>query len=288
MLRVGRWVVLVMVVFGVLPPGAPAEAGGATFNFHRQWFAPGEQAYGKTEFSAEVDAKTGRVADGPYFAYLLHSDRFIEPPHVPSNAIRLGQVRMRPLNDGIWEASIRFLVPNVRPGSYTVSVCNDPCRDAFVGDLVGAWIFVAASAEQAKMRNLEARIEERLGQQISDTTSDLQEQLDSLREGVESPRISVGTELRLSRLEDQIKVMDTEVRDLRKQGDQGALAWLWLAGWIAAAGIAVLWRTTAQHRRPKPTTKSSDDVAWNESAPIYPDDIDGRDRSVEPGELVSR
>lgn len=287
MLRVGRWVVLVMVVFGVLAPRVPAEAGGSTFGFNRRWYAPGQLAVGRTQFSDGVEEQ-GRVDDGPYFAYLIRGDRFIEPPHLPGDAILLGRIRMRPLEHGIWEASVRFVVPNVRPGSYTVSLCNDPCRSSFVGDLMGAWIFVAASAEQAKFRNLEARIEERLGQQISDTTSDLQEQLDSLREAVGSPRISIGTELRLSRLEDQIKVMDTEVRDLRKQGDQGALAWLWLAGWIVAAGIAVLWRTTAvRHRRPKPTTKSSDEVAWNESAPIYPDDIDGRDRSVESGELVS-
>jgi hypothetical protein len=197
---------------------------------------------------------------------------------------------MRPLENGVWEASVRFVVPDVRPGRYTVSLCNDPCRSAFVGDLMGAWIFVADSAEQARMNTLEARIEERLGQQISDTTSGLQEQLDSLREAVETPRTSTGTELRLSKLDDQVKSLSSQVRYLRKRGDQQAPAWLWLTGWIVAAGIVVLWRrTTVRRRRESGTPTASEEVTWNAVAPpVALDDVDDRDVHGRTGELVSR
>jgi hypothetical protein len=242
MRRVCVVAVLGMVAFW-LGAGASASGGGSTFDFHRRWLAPGERVFGRTQFG-EGGQGQGRVSDGPYFAYLVRGDRFIEPPSIPRDAVRLGTVRMHRLGGGIWEASIRFVVPNVRPGTYTVSLCNDPCRNAYVGDLMGAWISIAASVGQAKIRNLEARIEERIGQQMSDTTSGLQQDLDLLRETVaaqQSRSISVATDLRLSSLEDQVKAMSTQVRQLRGRADQGLTAWLWLVGWLVAGSTAAAW-----------------------------------------------
>jgi hypothetical protein len=250
MRRIGVVALLGMVAFW-LGAGASAGGGGSTFDFHRRWLAPGERVFGRTQFGDGVQGQ-GRVADGPYFAYLIRGDRFIEPPDLPRDAVRLAQVRMHGLDGDIWEASIRFVVPNVRPGTYTVSLCNDPCRNAYVGDLMGAWISVAASVEQAKIRNMEARIEERVGQQMSETTSSLQQDLDLLREAVsgeQSRSISVGTDLRLSAIEDQVKATSTQVRQLRGRADQGLTAWLWLAGWLVAGSIAAAWWRS---RRGKP------------------------------------
>ena len=76
--------------------------------------------------------------------------------------------------------------------------------------------------------------------------------------------MSVGTELRLSALQGSIKDMSTEVRALRNRGDQSTSAWLWLAGWLVAAGIALLWKTTAARRRPQMEPTHSDEVIWSE------------------------
>jgi hypothetical protein len=242
MRRVCVVALLGMVAF-LLGVAGPASAGGSTFNFHRRWLAPGERVFGRTQFG-DGGLGQGRVADGPYFAYLIRGDRFIEPPGLPHDALRLGQVRMHRLDGGIWLASIRFVVPNVRPGTYTVSLCNDPCRNAYVGDLMGAWISIASSGEQARIRNMEARIEERVGQQTADTISSLQQDLDLLREAVaaeESRTVSVGTDLRLSAIEDRVKAMSIQVRQLRGRTDQGLTAWLWLGGWLVAGSVAAMW-----------------------------------------------
>ena len=252
--------VCIVAVLGMvalwLGAGASAGGGGSTFDFHRHWLAPGERVFGRTQFGNGGQGQ-GRVADGPYFAYLIRGDRFIEPPDLPRDAVRLGRVRMHRLDDGIWEASIRFVVPSVRPGTYTVSLCNDPCRDAYVGDLMGAWISIAASVEQAKIRNMEARIEERVGEQLSETTSSLQQDLELLREAVtgeQSRSISVGTDLRLSAIEDQVNAMTNQVRELRGRADQGLTAWLWLVGWVVAGAIAAAW-WRSRRGTPRPTRK---------------------------------
>jgi hypothetical protein len=248
-------------------------------------------AAGRTQFGDGMGGQ-GRIADGPYFAYLVRGDSWIEPPHLPRNAIRLAQVRMSRAANGFWWASVRFVVPNVRPGQYMVSLCNDPCRNAFVGDLMGAWIFVAASAEQAKIRNLEIRVSDRVMEGMSQQLSDMSEQLAQLREaiGAAPPSgITVGTELRLAPIEDQLKTMAAQVRDLRQPGDQGLLAWLWLSGWVVAAGIAVLWRGTTVRRRPSAKAMpTSDEVNWMEATPYSDPEEEQWGAPRSPGELVIR
>lgn len=293
-MRRTRSVLICTALFLVLLSVNPAAAGGggSTFDFSRRSFAPGQTVVGATQFSDGVEGQ-GRVADGPYFAYLVRGEAFIEPPNVPHDAIRLGRVKMHLSGDGPWEASIRFVVPDVRPGTYTVSLCNDPCRNAFVGDLMGAWISVAATAEQAMVQNLEARIEERVMQQMWDATAGFQEQIDALRD--RPPGTSVGTDLRLTSIEDQIEELNAQVRDLEKRTDEGMVAWLWMGGWIVAAGLAIAWRATVVRRRrsasipPQTESPLSDEVVWNEvPPPVYDETIWQPDRRRSPGELVSR
>lgn len=269
-----------------------ASGGGSTFDFNRRSFAPGQTAVGTTQFSDAVEEQ-GRIADGPYLAYLVRGEAFIEPPNVPHDAIRLGRVKMHRSGNSIWEASIRFVIPDVPPGTYTVSLCNDPCRNSFVGDLMGAWISVVGTAEQAKMQNLEARIEERVMQQMWDATAGFQEQIDALRE--RPPSTSVGTDLRLTTIEDQVERLNAQVSDLKKRADEAMVAWLWLAGWIVALGLAIAWRATVVRRRrsaripPQSESPLSDEVVWNEvPPPVYDERVWQPDRARHPGELVSR
>jgi hypothetical protein len=238
------------VVLGLGVPATQAEAGGATFSFHNRWFAAGQIVVGKTQFDLASN-EAGRVFDGPYFAYLLRGERWIEPPHLPRDAIRVGQVEMSRAANGFWWASVRFVVPKVPPGQYMVSLCNDPCRSSNVGDLVGAWIFIANSAEQAKIKNMEIRIADRVMEGMSQQLSDMSVELEQLRQALGSAPpsgITVGTELRLEPLEEQVKSMAAELRRLRDRSDHGLPAWLWLAGWLVAGSIAAAWWRS---RRPR-------------------------------------
>ncbi|MGH2555038.1 MAG: hypothetical protein ACRDHO_04905 [Actinomycetota bacterium] len=239
---------LFLVLLSVNP--VAAGGGGSAFAFNRRWFAPGQVAVGRTQFTTDANNESRELRGEPYFAYLLPGQQFIEPPHIPANAIRLARVRMRWLDSGMWDASVRFVIPRVPPGSYAVSLCNDPCRNTVVGDLMGGWISVAASAEQAKFRNLEARIEERVLQQMWDATAGFQEQIDALRE--QPPSTSVGTDLRLTTIEDQVERLNAQVRNLEGGTDEGLMAWLWLAGWILAATIAVAWWKSRSLRGAEP------------------------------------
>jgi hypothetical protein len=290
MRRFWSWAILIVVVLGVVAGGTPAQAGGSTFSFHNRWFAPGQVAAGRTQFG-NASNEAGRVSDGPYFAYLIRGDRWIEPPLVPRNAIRLAQIRMSRAANGFWWASVRFVVPNVRPGQYMVSMCNDPCRSSNVGDLVGGWIFIASSSEQAKLKNMESRIADRVMVGMSQQLEDMSVQIAELRDAmgtVPPSGVTVGTQLRLDPIEEQLKVMAAQVRDLRGKSDQGLPAWLWLSGWIVAAGTAVVWRRTTVRRRTRAEiTPTSDEVTWMEATPSSsPGDGLGAPRS--PGELVTR
>jgi hypothetical protein len=232
---------LAVVVLGVVGAMATeASAGGSTFSFTGRWVVPGQRVLGTAQFS-DWDGASAHVADGPFFAYLVRGDRFLEPHLLITHGIRLGRIGMTQVSGDNWEASIRFVVPRVRPAHYTVGLCNDPCRNTFVGDLVGAWITITASAEEAKLNNLAAKVEQRISQQVSDMTSDVQQQLEGLRESVaadQSPMVPVAAEMRLARVESQAKAIEAQVRSLETKNDQGAAAWLWLTGWLVAGGLA--------------------------------------------------
>lgn len=288
------WTAIVFALLSLNP--VAAKGGGSTFDFNRRWFAPGQTATGTAELYDGIEGQ-GRVSDGPYYGYLVPGDAFIDPPRLPRNAIRLGQVTIRRLDRNIWKASLRFVVPNVRPGTYTVSLCNVPCRSSYVGDLMGAWISIAATAEQAKMRNLEDSIVARLEERNAESTDALWAQLEELRaavDGARPPSISVGTELRLEPIEEQLQRLSAQVRRLRERGDEGLPAWLWLAGWLVAAGMAVLWtRSTRKQRRAMKSAapaepSSPGDIVWNVPPPVFDERIWQPDHSTGPGELVTR
>jgi hypothetical protein len=134
----------------------PAAAGGSVFSFHRHYYVAGETV---TAISKDLSLNiptTANLDDGPFFAYLLPAERWIRPPHVPGDAIRLGRVRFVNIRSNPMRADARitFTVPNVPRGSYNVSICNVPCTDTEVGDLVGGWFNVAPPGQR---RLLEVR-----------------------------------------------------------------------------------------------------------------------------------
>jgi hypothetical protein len=152
-------VVLVALTAWLALPGRPALAGGAVFEFDHRYYVAGQVAIGHTTLSLHGTG-SGRLRDGPYRAYLVPNNGWIHPPRVPPAAVPLGPVRMHRLGPGwLVRASVTFPVPHVAPGGYDVALCNTPCRDTIVGDLVGGWITVAASPEEARIRTIQDRFE---------------------------------------------------------------------------------------------------------------------------------
>jgi hypothetical protein len=82
-----------VVVALVLVPSPPASAGGATLDFQREHYAPGDEVYGRT--AVWLGASVRDLRDAPFFAYLLPPDTYIRPPHIPSSAIPIGPLRVR-------------------------------------------------------------------------------------------------------------------------------------------------------------------------------------------------
>jgi hypothetical protein len=133
-------------------PAPPALAGGAVFEFGRRYFAPDQVVVGHTTLSLHGTG-SGKLRDGPYFAYLIPLGVSFGPSHIPDVAVPLGAVRMHRL-DPSWlvRATIRFRVPDVARGVHEVAICNSPCRDTVVGDLVGGWFSIVGSPSEARLR----------------------------------------------------------------------------------------------------------------------------------------
>lgn len=160
-----RTVISLVVVVAVALVLAPttASAGGAVIDFERRYYVPAEVVAGSTTFSLGGSG-SGTVRDGPYFAYLVH-DGFFRAPKIPADAIDVGLVRMEPTGSPrLWRATVRFRLPEeVRPGQYTIALCNRPCEHTIVGDLMGGWFTVVSSRLEARLLTAMDRLESETG-----------------------------------------------------------------------------------------------------------------------------
>jgi hypothetical protein len=132
------------------------------FHFDQRYYIAGDLATGHVTYSLHGTG-SGRWRDRPYYAYLVPGGGWIRPPHIPIDAILVGQVRMHRLTSSAWltRASLTFPVPAVAPGAYDVALCNRPCRDTIVGDLAGGWITVVGSRAEARLRTVQDNAEAR-------------------------------------------------------------------------------------------------------------------------------
>jgi hypothetical protein len=147
----------VLLLLLVIAP-SPALADGATLDFQEEFVEPGQLAEAVTYiWLGRKDVAT--LEEGPFHAYLLPANTWIDPPRVPPSAIPIGEITFAQTGPREGTASLSFVVPEVESASYGIFYCNVPCEIATVGDLTGGWIRIARSAEEARLLGERERFE---------------------------------------------------------------------------------------------------------------------------------
>lgn len=179
-MRARRFVFVIAMALGVALLPTPANAGGG-------WSVPGRSAYVPTEVATvqgtfwEVSSGAS-IADGPYIAYLLPANRWIQGHRVPESAIPVGQVMTSRIDGPGFLARVEFRVPDLPAGLYHIQYCNDPCTVDGLGDLIGSESF-AIGETQAEGRLL--MLAHRLRSNIDEVTYRLRQQTAARVRGVE-------------------------------------------------------------------------------------------------------
>ena len=142
-----RRLVVGLLLFGLLEMATGiAVAGGAVWHFDGE-HQPGDIAVSVTSVAWDHDSGLGTPAEGPYLLYLVPQAVGSEEwPDGPAEGMLVGIVEIAfgpfQAEDGEWygphHAIARFEIPDVPPGSYLISHCNDPCINT-LGDITGGW-----------------------------------------------------------------------------------------------------------------------------------------------------
>jgi hypothetical protein len=146
-----RIVILSAVAAMLVATPAVSTAGGITsFEFQEDYVLVGENVAGRAVFYTNARG-SGRIEDGPWHAYLLPKETWIDAPRIPAGAVDLGPIAIEDRGDGTALATITFTVPDMTTGGYSIGVCNVPCTEAYVGDLGGGWLSIARTEEGATL-----------------------------------------------------------------------------------------------------------------------------------------
>jgi hypothetical protein len=140
-------------------PESAAAGGASWFELERPSYMPGAPAVGRTKVWFATEERARMVTSGSYGAYLLPEGRWLNPPPIPESARYLGPVTFSSPYQNTAIATIEFTVPDVPSGRWTIAVCNDPCTQSMIGDLVGGSILIAESEAMARVVRLEERFE---------------------------------------------------------------------------------------------------------------------------------
>jgi hypothetical protein len=161
-MRAPRFVLVVAAALGgvaLLP--ASASAGGGWSTPGRPSYVPAEVAVVRGTFWA--GATEGTISDGPYIAYLLPANRWIQGHTVPEAAIPVGEVMITPMAGHSFRARVAFPVPDLPAGLYHVQYCNDPCTVEALGDLIGSESFaIGATRTEGRLLMLAQRLRSRI------------------------------------------------------------------------------------------------------------------------------
>jgi hypothetical protein len=150
------------LALGLVAPLADiAAAGGAVFNFEREYYAPGDRVTERVTFG-RGSGEPIRAEAGPFTAYLVPGSVWLEEPPIPSSAIPVGEMRLARSPIRGWVATVDFTLPEVAPGTYSIAFCNDPCTVSIMGELTGGWFQVAPSHDVIPLYESKDRLQERV------------------------------------------------------------------------------------------------------------------------------
>jgi hypothetical protein len=157
-MRSRRSVIIVTLALLTIPALAgPAPAGGSWLAPERSAYVPAEIAVLRGDFGN--GSLEGRIADGPFVAYLLPQNRWINDQVVPGSAIRLGELTIVRMSEHLFHARVEFEVPSVPTGMYHIQYCNEPCTVNGIGDLIGGEpIAIGATRVEARLLILTQRL----------------------------------------------------------------------------------------------------------------------------------
>jgi hypothetical protein len=151
--RLCRGIVLAATAGLLLAVSAgPAGAGGSWLEFEETEYLPGETARASGTASITDAPGTGWVEAGPYYGYVIESNRYRELagaaqawPFVPAEADRVGQIGVvpGPSHFPTRTFTLEFVVPQLPRGQYSLMICNDPCALS-LGDFVGGELSINA------------------------------------------------------------------------------------------------------------------------------------------------
>jgi hypothetical protein len=243
----GRFVAATLAALSpvALIADATLANGGAFFDFDRTYYVPGEVVSAETTFSTQVK-KSGRIDDGPYHAYLLSSDRWIQPPRIPDDAVPIGRITTTSPRSGAATAQITFTVPQIQTGPYTLTICNLPCTRATLGDLVGGSFSVASTKEEALRKEITDRMNGRIVQ--------VRQNLAARIRDVQKAQGTFATRTEVQRLLERVSELEAGVARLQDQQalvESGAQT----APWIMAGLLILLSVGLLSRRRHRPRSE---------------------------------
>jgi hypothetical protein len=166
-MRARRFVLVVAAALGVaVLPTTSASAGGGWSTPERSAYVPAQVAVVKGTF---WEGTTGEaIAGGPYIAYLLPANRWIQGHRVPESAIPVGEVMIDRMDGDGFLARVEFRVPDLPAGLYHIQYCTDPCTGYTVvglGDLIGSESFaIGATVAEGRLLMLAHNLRSRIGE----------------------------------------------------------------------------------------------------------------------------
>jgi hypothetical protein len=172
-----------------------AAGGGAVFDFDRRYYAPGDRVSGRVTFG-RGSGEPIRAEAGPFTAYIIPGNRWIDPPRIPQGAVPVGPMRLV-RSTSYWVASVDFTLPEVGAGGYSLGYCNDPCTISSLGELVGGWfqavpshelipLYASADRTEQRIRSLrgQARTADRRADELAGEVRDLRDANERLEQRV--------------------------------------------------------------------------------------------------------
>lgn len=244
-MRAVRWIVVLMVaLFGLQTFAGPASGGGSWISPGRTAYVPGEIATFKGTFSS--GSLEGRIGDGPYIAYLIPRERWIQNQVVPASAIRLGALEIVRGSAHLFRARVEFEVPAVPTGMYHIGYCNEPCTVNGIGDLVGSeHIAIAASREEGRLLILAEHLRQKVRTGVR-ARHQIDTRLDRLQETLDARTSELGAaRVRLEALADELAKVRRSLSRERASGPLGPV----IIGLLLGLAVIVIIRQARSLRR---------------------------------------